>query len=135
MFSESIVNCTILATFMLACEVAVTVKVAGSVLLTLASVGTVFGATYMPLADIVPQTETGSVLHVSCQVTAVFEVPVTAAANCTVWKVSMLETSVVIDTVIGALPPPPPQDDIVAAAATARMLSRHARFIMESSLH
>jgi len=65
----------------------------------------------------------------------VFDVPVTLEVNCTVWKVSIFETSVVMFTVIGVLdPPPPPQDAIVMAPATTRMLSRQARLIMELSL-
>ena len=98
-FSESMVNGKVVAeAFASACEVAVTVNCAGSVLLVVASVGTVFGATYMPLADIVPQTETGNAVQLSCQVTAVLLVPVTAAANCTVWNVSIFDTSVVMVT-------------------------------------
>ena len=41
-----------------ACEIAVTVTTAGSVLLAVAMVGTVFGATYVLLAEIVPQAVT-----------------------------------------------------------------------------
>src|SRR5271168_2702458 len=89
----------------------------------------------MPPGVIEPHTEP-VVPQVSCQVREVFVVPVTLAANCTVWKVSIFITFVVMDTVIGVLepPPPPPQDTIVMAPATTRMLSRQARLIMESSL-
>ena len=85
--SESIVNIGVVSEALaLACEIAVTVNLAGSVLLIVASVGTVFGATYMPLADTVPHTEVGNALQLSCQVTAVLLVPVTLAANCTVGR-------------------------------------------------
>ena len=69
-----------------------------------------------------PHTEP-VVPQASCQVTALLLVPVTLATDLTVWNVSILETSVVMVTVIGAEPPPPPQDDIVAAATTARVLN------------
>jgi len=87
MFSESIVNPTDFETEVSACEMAVTVTPAGLVLLppsigTLI-VGTVLGATYKPLADIEPQTEAGVVPQLSCQVTAVFDMPLTLAENCT----------------------------------------------------
>jgi hypothetical protein len=140
MLSESIVNPTDCDTEVLACEMAVTVTVAGSVLLAISmivfTVGTVFGAVYMPPGVIEPQTEPVAP-QVSCQVTAVLLVPVTAAANCTVWNVSMFITFVVMDTVIvggGGVLPPPPQDTIVMAPATTRVLSRQARLIMELSL-
>jgi hypothetical protein len=117
-------------------EMAVTVNVAASVLCALATVGTVFGATYIPLADIVPQTETGNALQLSCQVTAVLLVPVTVAANCTVWKVSIFDTSVamVTLTVGGGLPPPPLQAVNPKAPATANMPAKHARLFIGFSL-
>src|SRR5271156_2325506 len=89
----------------------------------------------MPPGVIEPHTEP-VVPQVSCHVRAIFEVPVTLAANVTVWNVSIFITFVVMDTVIGVLdpPPPPPQDAIVMAPATTRMLSRQARLIMELSL-
>ena len=45
-------------------------------------VGTELGATYNPAAEIAPHAVPPKA-HVICQVTAVFEVPVTAAVNCT----------------------------------------------------
>jgi hypothetical protein len=130
MFSESIVNCTFAEALELACEMAVTVKVAGSVLFAVASVGTVFGATYKPVAESEPQTEP-VVPQASCQVTAVLLVPVTLAVNCKVWKVSIFETSVLMDTVIGVLdPPPPPQAANLRAPATASMPAKRACFFI-----
>src|SRR5580693_7738297 len=136
MFSESMVNTPVLAEALeSACEIAVTINWAGSVLLAVASVGTVFGATYMPLADIEPQTEAGVVLQLSSQVTAVFEVPVTVALNCTVWKVSIFETSVLMETTIGVLEPPPlPHAVNPKAPATASIPAKHARFFIGLSL-
>jgi hypothetical protein len=136
MFSESMVNTPVLAEALeSACEIAVTINWAGSVLLAVASVGTVFGATYMPLADIEPQTEAGVVLQLSSQVTAVFEVPVTVALNCTVWKVSIFETSVLMETTIGVLEPPPlPQAVNPKAPAAASMPAKHAPFFIGLSL-
>lgn len=81
--SESIVNPTDCEMEVLACEMAVTVTVAGSVLVMVDTVGTVFGAVYTPRGVIEPQTEPAAP-QVSCHVTAVFEVPVTVAANGTV---------------------------------------------------
>lgn len=136
MLSESIVNPTDSPMLEFACEIAVTVNMAGSVLCVVATVGTVFGATYMPLADIVPQTEAGVALQLSDQVTPVFDEPVTVAANCTVWKVSIFETSVVMFTVTtgGVLPPPPPQAVNPKAPATANIPARRALLFMGFSL-
>jgi hypothetical protein len=131
MFSELMVNTEVVAeAFEVACEIAVTVKLAGSVLVALVTVGTVFGATYWPVVDIVPQTETGNALQLSSQVTAVLLVPVTVAANCTVWKVSIFATSVVIVTLTagGVLPPPPPPQAVnPKAPATANRAAKHER--------
>jgi hypothetical protein len=116
---------------------AVTVRLAGSVLEVLVTVGTLFGATYWPVAEIVPQTETGNALQLSSQVTAVLLVPVTVAANCTVWKVSIFVTSVVMVTLTagGVLPPPPPPQAVnPKPPATANMPAKHARLLMSSSL-
>ena len=41
----------------MACEIAVTVTIAGSVLVAVATVGTVFGAVYSPVEESEPQTE------------------------------------------------------------------------------
>jgi hypothetical protein len=138
MFSESMVKTEVVAdAFEFACEIAVTVKLAGSVLVALVTVGTVFGATYWPVADIVPQTETGNALQLSCHVTAVLLEPVTVAANCTVWKVSIFVTSVAMVTLTagGVLPPPPPPQAVnPKPPATANMAAKHARLLMSFSL-
>ena len=59
-----------------ACETAVTVTVAG--------LGTAFGAVYSPPEEIVPVELLPPVTPFTCQVTAVSEVPVTVAENCRV---------------------------------------------------
>jgi hypothetical protein len=48
-----------------------------------ATVGTVFGAVYKPVAEIEPQAliVVAVAVHVRPQVTAVFEVPITVALN------------------------------------------------------
>jgi hypothetical protein len=134
MFSEAMVNTEVVAEALeFACEIAVTVRLAGSVLVVLVTVGTVFGATYWPVADIVPQTEAGNALQLSCQVTAVLLVPVTAAANWTVWKVWIFPTSVVMETLTagGVLPPPPPPQAVnPKTPATANRPAKHARLLM-----
>jgi hypothetical protein len=119
-------------------EVAVMSILAGAVPSGLASVGTVFGAVYKPVGDIEPQIGAPPpAAQPIVQPTPVFDEPVTVAANCTVWKVWIFDTSVVIVTVTAGgwvLPPPPPQDTIVMAPVTTRTLSRHARLIMELPL-
>jgi hypothetical protein len=138
MFSESMVNTEVVAeAFEFAWEIAVTVKLAGSVLAALVTVGTVFGARYWPVADIVPQTETGKALQLSCQLTAVLLVPVTVAENCTLWKVLIFVTSVVMVTLTagGVLPPPPPPHTVnPKVPATANMPAKRARLLMSFSL-
>jgi hypothetical protein len=59
-----------------ACDTAVTVTVAG--------LGTAEGAVYSPDVEIVPTVESPPVTPLTCQVTAVLEVPVTVAVNCCV---------------------------------------------------
>ncbi len=57
-----------------------------AVIVTVAGLGGVVGAVYRPVESIVPQGEPAPPQPVpeTCQVTAVFVVPVTIAVNCTV---------------------------------------------------
>jgi hypothetical protein len=64
-------NCTEADADDFACEMAVTVTTAGSVLCMVATVGTVFGAVYKPVAEMEPQADVVAVaVHVTPQVTA-----------------------------------------------------------------
>src|SRR5580700_1577634 len=71
---EFTLNCTEADADDFACETAVTVTTAGSVLCIVATVGTVFGAVYKPVAEIEPQTlvvlAVAVAVHVTPQVTA-----------------------------------------------------------------
>jgi hypothetical protein len=93
-----------------ACEVAVTVTFAG--------VGTVAGAVYTPVAEIVPLLGPPLTL----QVTAVFIVPVTVAVKVTVWPIITVLFDAVTFTEMrpdgGAVLLPPPQ------ALTNKMMDR-----------
>jgi hypothetical protein len=93
-----------------ACEVAVTVIFAGF--------GTVAGAVYTPVAEIVPLLAPPLTL----QVTAVFIVPVTVAVKVTVWPISTVLFDAVTVTEMrldgGAVLLPPPQ------ALTKKMIDR-----------
>src|SRR5258708_8481394 len=76
-----------LETGVLACETAVTVTVVGTLLpLPSDSVGTAPGATKRPELEINPVAWLPPATVFTCQVTAVFVVPVTAAVNCCVAK-------------------------------------------------
>ena len=53
-----------------------------AVTVTLAGLGTAEGAVYRPEVEMVPCVESPPVTPLTCQVTAVFVVPVTVAVNC-----------------------------------------------------
>src|SRR5215469_4424645 len=69
-----------------ACDTAVTVKVVVVVPPPLGVVGTPPGATYSPVVEMNPIDWLPPVVPFTCQVTAVFELPVTVAENCCVPK-------------------------------------------------
>jgi hypothetical protein len=66
-----------------------------AVTITVGELGTLAGAVYRPDVEIEPQAET-PVAQEICQVTAVFEAPVTVAVNCTVWLMAT-------DAAVGAM--------------------------------
>lgn len=86
----------------LAAETAVTVTVEG--------LGIVLGAVYNPLAVIVPTVALPPAVPFTCQVTAVFVVPVTVSMNCLVAPGLTVAEAGVTVTVIGGVLLPPPQE-------------------------
>jgi len=69
----AIVTCAVAVFELSACATAVTVTVAG--------VGAVAGAVYMPVASIVPCAESPPATPFTCQLTVLFEDPLTKAVN------------------------------------------------------
>jgi hypothetical protein len=78
---------------------------------TVAGFGMEFGAVYKPLALIVPTVELPPVVPFTCQVTAVFVVPETAATNCVcVPGLTVAEAGVTMTVICGGGVLPPPQE-------------------------
>ena len=101
-------------------ETAVTVTVAG--------LGMELGAVYNPLALMVPAVVLPPGVPFTCQVTAVFVVPVTVARNCIVEPGLTVAEAGVTVTVIGAggglLPPQEPKSRETARPGMSKTVGR-----------
>jgi hypothetical protein len=112
----------------LAAETAFTVTVAG--------LGIVLGAVYNPVAVIVPTVALPPVVPFTCQVTAVFVVPVTVSMNCLLAPgLTVVEAGVTV-TVIGGgggvlLPPPQELRNRKLARPGMRRTARRMRSLAE----
>ena len=76
------------------------------VTVTVAGTGTIAGAVYNPLADMVPQAAPVQPIPDKAHVTALFDVPVTDAASCCVDPVFTEAVAGLKDTTITEVPVP-----------------------------
>jgi hypothetical protein len=86
-----------------ACDTAVTIT-------GLFGLGTTAGAAYNPFASTIPALALPPVTPFTCQVTAVFAVPLTAAENCCCCVGNALKVRGLTLTVTAGGPPPPPPE-------------------------
>jgi hypothetical protein len=100
---------------------------------TVAGVGTTFGAVYTPVVEIKPTVVVPPATPFTCQVTAVLVLFVTVAVNCCVWLVVTDAESgeiVIVTSVLEELLPPPHAVKTVNSAHTTT--DEIARFIHHS---
>jgi hypothetical protein len=107
-----------------------------AVTVTVAGLGMVLGAVYNPLEVIVPAAALPPAVPFTCQVTAVFVVPVTVAVNCVLAPgLSVAVAGVTVMVIGGGGVPPPPQEprNREAASPTAKKASERMRSLVRAS--